>query len=113
MLDTDYVRVADKSEIPIGKMKKVQLDDNEILIVNLNGKYYAISSRCTHMKGDLSKGSLEGEIVTCPKHGAKFNITTGKMAEKPRVGIFRPKAADLATYEVKTEKEYVLVKKAK
>lgn len=110
-MDNKYVKVADKSEIPVGKMKKVQVDNKEILIVNLNGTFYAISDRCTHMKGDLSMGSLEGEVVTCPRHGAKFNVTTGKMMGKPRVGIFRPKAADLVTYEVKIEKEDVLVKK--
>jgi len=110
-MDNEFVRIAEKSEIPIGKMKKVQIDNRELLIVNVDGKYYVVSSKCTHMKGDLSMGSLDGKIVTCPKHGAKFNVTTGEVVEKPKIGIFRPKTANLVTYEVKIEKENILVKK--
>jgi len=73
-----FVKVAETSEIPAGKMKLVKLEEKEILISNVNGNYYAIVNRCTHRGGDLSKGSLDGNIVTCPVHGAKFDVTTGK-----------------------------------
>jgi nitrite reductase/ring-hydroxylating ferredoxin subunit len=53
-LESDFVRVAGKAEIPMGKMKMVKLEDKEILIANVNGNYYAIANRCTYAKGDLS-----------------------------------------------------------
>ena len=59
----DYVKVADISEIPFGKMKMVTVGGKEVLIVNLDGKFYAIRNKCTHQGGDLSKGKLEGNVV--------------------------------------------------
>ncbi len=55
-MESGYVRVANKSEIGMGKMKKVVLDDREILIANVNGKYYAVDNICTHFGGNLSEG---------------------------------------------------------
>ena len=60
------VKVAETSEIPLGRMKAVKLAEKEVLIANVNGVYYAIGNICTHSQGDLSKGTLEGNIVTCP-----------------------------------------------
>jgi len=69
-LESNFVRVAGKAEIPIGKMKMVKFLDREILIANVNGNYYAIGNKCTHANGDLSQGILEGNVVTCPKHNS-------------------------------------------
>lgn len=109
-MESGYVRVAGKSEIPIGKMKMVKLEDKEILIANVNGNYYAIANRCTHAKGDLSQGSLQDNIVTCPKHGSKFDVTTGKVISPPRVGLFHPKIKDEPSYQVKVENENIMIK---
>jgi nitrite reductase/ring-hydroxylating ferredoxin subunit len=89
-VESDYVRVADKSEIAGGKMKKVTLDDKEILIANVSGNYYAVGSECTHFGGDLSEGVLEGNVVTCPNHRAKFDVTTGKVVSPPAEALDRP-----------------------
>lgn len=109
-MESGHVRVAGKSEIPVGKMKMVRLDGKEILIANVNGSYYAIGNRCTHAGGDLSQGSLQGNIVTCPKHGAKFDVTTGKVISPPKVGLFHPKIKDEPSYQVKVENEHILIK---
>ena len=50
----------------------------EIMIANIDGKYYAISDRCRHSNASLSMGSLNGKVVTCPLHGAQFDVTTGR-----------------------------------
>jgi 3-phenylpropionate/trans-cinnamate dioxygenase ferredoxin subunit len=65
----EFVKAASISEVPAGKMKKVKVGENEVLIANVGGKYYAIGNRCTHAGGSLSEGLLEGNVVTCPKHG--------------------------------------------
>jgi nitrite reductase/ring-hydroxylating ferredoxin subunit len=80
-----FVKVAEASEIPSGKMKMVKFEEKEILIANVNGAYYAIANGCTHAGGDLSKETLNGTTVTCLKHGAKFDITSGKVVSQPKV----------------------------
>jgi 3-phenylpropionate/trans-cinnamate dioxygenase ferredoxin subunit len=104
-----FVKVAETSDIPVGKMKMVKLEEKEILVVNVNGNYYAIANRCTHARGDLSKGSLEGNIVTCPRHGAKFDVTTGKVVSGPKMLFLHPKINDEPSYEVKVEGKEVLL----
>jgi nitrite reductase/ring-hydroxylating ferredoxin subunit len=104
------MRVADKSEIAVGKMKKVTLDDKEILIANVYGNYYAVGSECTHFGGDLSEGVLEGNVVTCPNHRAKFDVTTGRVVSPPAEALDRPDIEDLPSYLVKVENQYIAVK---
>ena len=104
-MESSYVRVAGKTEIPVGKMKAVKLEGKEILIANVNENYYAIGNRCTHAGGDLSQGVLEGNIVTCPKHHAKFDVTTGKVVSQPKMGLFHPKVNDEPTYQARVDDE--------
>ena len=99
-----------KTEIPIGKTKMVKFLDREILIANVNRTYYAIGNKCTHANGDLSQGTLEGNVVTCPKHNSKFDVATGKVVAPPKVGFFHPKIHDEPSYSLKVEGENVLIK---
>lgn len=107
----EFVKIAETSEIPIGKMKKVSIEEKEILIVNLDGNYYAIENRCTHAGGDLSKGSLDGKIVTCPRHGSRFDITTGKSVSGPKILFLRSKTKDVSSFEVKVEGKDIMLKR--
>lgn len=98
-----FFEVAKTNEVPNGTMKAASIQDKEILIVNYDGNYYAINRICTHMGGDLSKGKLEGKIVTCPRHGSKFDVTTGKSISGPRIGFLKLKTKDEPSYQVKVE----------
>jgi len=104
------VKVAETSEIPAGKMKMVKVQEKEILVVNVDGNYYAIANRCTHRGGDLSKGSLNGNIITCPVHGARFDVTTGKTISGPKILLFKSKAEDEPSFEVKIKGKDVMLK---
>lgn len=104
-----FVKVAETSEIPLGQMKAVKLGEKEVLIVNVNGVYYAIENGCTHMHGDLSKGTLEGNTVTCFKHKAKFDVTTGKVVSGPKIPLMHPKIKDEPTYAVKVQGNDILL----
>lgn len=74
-----YVEVAKVNEIPSGKMKHVELDVKEIVVSNVNGKFYAMDDRCGHMNALLSMGNLSNDnLVTCPFHGARFDVTKWK-----------------------------------
>lgn len=75
--------VAKTSEIPSGKMKHVEADGQEIVIVNLNGKFYALCDRCFHTNAPLSNGILKGNTLICALHGAQFDVATGKKIGDP------------------------------
>src|SRR5437763_6932930 len=85
-------------------MKAVEVGDEIICVVNVEGKYYAIDDICTHEGGPLADGSLEGYEVECPRHGSKFDVRTGEVTNPP---ADTPEPA----YEVKVEDNSILVKK--
>lgn len=101
----EMVAVAETAEVPPGKMKKVTVDGKEILIANVEGKYHAIGSKCTHRGGDLSKGVLSGKVVKCPRHGARFDVATGGV-------MAGPAKKSVPTFEVKVEDTNILLKKS-
>ncbi len=109
-MELGYVRAADKSEILIGKMKKISMQGKEVLIANVNRSFYAIGNVCTHERGDLSQGTLEGNVVTCPKHKSKFDVTTGKVVSPPKMMLFHPKTKDEPSFSLKTENNDILIK---
>ena len=59
----------------------------EIVIANLHGKFYAFADRCGHMNARLSRGNINQNVVTCPFHHAKFDITSGKKKAEPVLEI--------------------------
>jgi nitrite reductase/ring-hydroxylating ferredoxin subunit len=72
------VEVAKVTEIPVGTMKRVTAFGEHILLSNVAGKIYATQNDCGHQRASLARGTLDGSIVTCPLHGAKFDVTTGR-----------------------------------
>jgi len=108
-INSDFVKVAEKSEIPVGMMKKVILNSKEILIANVGDKFYAIGNKCTHAGGDLSKGSLDSNIITCPRHGSRFDVTTGKSISGPKILFITLKAKDEPIFPVKVEGNDILI----
>ena len=78
-----FVNVADVNDVPAGKMKHIEVGEKEILLANPDGKVYALCDRCSHMNAPLSMGNLNGKVVTCAMHGARFDVTTGKKVAEP------------------------------
>ena len=83
MEKNQFVHLASVDGIPTGKMKHVAADGNEILVANVEGKFYAICDRCSHNNIPLSMGHLKDNVITCPMHGARFDIKTGKKLADP------------------------------
>src|SRR5918998_4385382 len=77
------VDVADVNDVPAGKMKHIEVGEKEILLANPEGRVYALCDRCSHMNALLSMGTLNGKVVTCAAHGARFDVTTGKKEAEP------------------------------
>jgi nitrite reductase/ring-hydroxylating ferredoxin subunit len=78
------VAVAKAKEVPPGTMKGVEVEGHKLLVANLDGQFFAMRSVCNHMGGPLEKGRLEGSVVTCPWHGSKWDVKTGKLVQFPR-----------------------------
>src|SRR5918996_4498095 len=76
--------IARVDEIPHGTLKHVEVQGKEIVISNIDGKFYAMDDRCGHMNARLSMGNISNDsIVTCPFHGARFDAITGKKVKEP------------------------------
>lgn len=67
------------AEVPPGHAIRL----GEVAVFNVNGTLYGTQAQCTHMGGPLCEGKLDGAVVTCPFHGAQFDVTTGKVLRGP------------------------------
>ena len=102
MADSDFVQVAAVSELPPGDMKVVDVGEEQVLLVNVDGAVHACEDICTHAYASLSEGDLDGNEVQCPLHGAVFNVATGKALTPPAVDPLR-------TFAVRVEGDAILV----
>ena len=75
------IKVADAEGILPGTMREVSVEGEKVLIANVEGRFQAIGNRCPHLNTRLSRGTLEGQIVTCPGHGSRFDVTDGSVVE--------------------------------
>lgn len=97
-----FIKVASAKELGTGEIIGVEAGGKPILVVNLNGKYYAIGNVCTHMGCMLSDGALKGENVQCPCHGSVFDVKTGTVVHGPAQ---KPEPV----FQVKVEGDQILV----
>jgi 3-phenylpropionate/trans-cinnamate dioxygenase ferredoxin subunit len=104
-----FVDVAAVDDIRTGAMKPFAVAGKEILIVNHYGSYYAIARRCPHLGGDLSKGTLDGTTVTCPRHHSRFDVTTGNCLSGPKIGPLKLSTKDTTGYQVRVEGQRIQV----
>jgi len=109
-------RIASTTELTDGIMKKYQVKDTEILVARIEGRYYAAQNKCPHFGGDLSKGKLEGRIVTCPRHGSQFKVADGSVVRWLKgaglissIGKILKSPHKLITYNTKIEGQDILV----
>ena len=65
-------------ELLPGESRVAEVDGVQVAVFNLDGTFYAIEDVCTHDGGELTGGTLEGHEITCPRHGARFDIRTGE-----------------------------------
>lgn len=120
----DFVEIGKAGELANGTMKEISIQGQKILLAFTGGKYYAVPNRCTHMGGNLSKGKLEGTIVTCPLHGSQFDLKDGSVVRwlkgsgvmslagrtMSAIGAAAKMEKSLTTYEVKLAGDKILAK---
>ena len=79
----EFVQAVTEQELLPGERVFIEVDEQPIVIFNVSGKYYAIGDLCTHDDGPLGEGALEGHQIICPRHGARFDIRSGKALSMP------------------------------
>jgi 3-phenylpropionate/trans-cinnamate dioxygenase ferredoxin subunit len=94
--------VARASEIAPGTTRRVEVDGVGVLVCNVDGSYYAVEDVCTHDGGALDACELDGPRIMCPRHGAFFDVTTGKALTLPAV-------IPLPTYPVRVDGDALYV----
>lgn len=97
-----FVKVARLDDIAPGELLRVEVNGRLICLANVDGQVYAVDDDCTHISGPLDQGELEGCVLTCPLHLARFDVCTGKVLRGPA-------REDLPTYDVRIDGDDILV----
>ena len=99
---TDFISVATTDDLNDGEGTVVEANGYTIALFRVDDDFHAIGNECTHSGGPLGEGELNGTTVTCPWHGAQFDVTSGEVLEPP--------ADDSEpAYEVRVDDDKVLV----
>lgn len=80
----------------------VEVDGEPVCLAKVDGEVYAFTDDCTHIGGPLNEGELDGDVLTCPWHGAQFNVRTGKVLRGPA-------RQDIQTYAVRVDNQDIFV----
>ena len=96
------IKVAEVSDVDPGEAKTVEVDGQALALFNVDGTFYATDNTCSHVGGPLGEGALIGKEITCPLHGAQFDVTSGKV-------LGGPARSDVKCFNVKVEGNEVFV----
>lgn len=100
---SDFIQVAKVTDIPDPGRQLVEVDDRLVALFHVDGAFYCIDDVCTHDGGPLAEGRLQGYEIACPRHGARFDIRSGRV-------LTMPATEDTVAHEVKVEGDDVYVK---
>jgi len=78
-----WIPVAAASSIQDGDYAQIEVDGSLVAVFNVGGQFYAIDDICTHDGGELAGGAMDGDVVICPRHGARFCLRTGAALTPP------------------------------
>src|SRR6059058_5864953 len=100
---TEFINVAKLDNLDDGELMAVEVDGEPVCLAKVDGAVYAFTDNCTHIGGPLNEGELDGEVITCPWHGAQFNVCTGKVLRGPA-------RENILTYPVRVEGQSILIR---
>lgn len=92
----EWTRVCKLADLPEGARRVADVDGAAVAVFNIAGRFYAIEDVCTHDGGELASGELKGCEITCPRHGARFDVRSGQVTAPPAyeaVAVFAVRAA--------------------
>ncbi|MES9831656.1 MAG: non-heme iron oxygenase ferredoxin subunit [Candidatus Thiodiazotropha sp. LLP2] len=97
-----WIEVSKSDELPPGKMKRFEFEQQRYLIVNAEGQIYAVEDQCSHEDVSLYLGCIQGQNIKCSLHGSRFCLKTGAPLEEPAT-------ESIATFPVKIEDNQILI----
>ena len=92
--ECEFFEIAAAADVPNGERLFVEIDEVYLVLFNIGGQIFAIEDVCSHDDGPLGDGDLDRYEVACPRHGARFDVRTGKALTLPAV-------KDISAYPVK------------
>jgi len=98
----EFVTIASVEELGNGERLFLEVGGFPIALFNIAGKYFAIADVCSHDDGPVAEGELNGFEIACPRHGARFDLQTGKALTFPAV-------VDIPAYPIKIEDGAILI----
>ena len=96
----EFVEIAPLADLPVGERLFIEVSGRPIVIINLAGKLFAIGDVCSHDNGPVGDGELEGDEIICPRHGARFDIRSGKVTSLPAI-------VDIPAYPVRVVNGFI------
>jgi len=79
----DFIAVGSVEELKDGDRLFVDIDGKPVVVLKIAGQYYAIADVCSHDEGPVGEGEIEGFEIICPRHGARFDIRSGRVLALP------------------------------
>ncbi|MGH7162085.1 MAG: Rieske (2Fe-2S) protein [Planctomycetota bacterium] len=83
----DYRAVCRADEVPPGAGRLVEPGGRALALFNVDGRFYAVDNTCLHAGGPICEGTLDGATVTCPWHGWRFDVITGRTPMNSKVAL--------------------------
>ena len=100
----EFVTVARVGDLGPGEVKLVEIGELRIALTNVDGSFFAVDDACPHVQGPLSEGGLEGEVITCPWHGSRFDVRSGEL-------LGAPATTGVSSYAVRVEGDDVQIER--
>lgn len=98
----EFVKVASVDEIAPGERMWIEFEEETVILINVKGQFFCIADLCSHDDGPLEDGTISDFEIECPRHGARFDIRTGK-------ALCLPATSPIPFYQVKVEDGAVLI----
>jgi 3-phenylpropionate/trans-cinnamate dioxygenase ferredoxin subunit len=92
-----------------GEMKKFTVNGTDLLIARLDEGFFALANKCPHMGGSLADGVLEGDVVRCPRHGARYDLRTGNNVGEATLLFIKTKPGAAKSFPASLEDGVVYV----
>ena len=96
-------RAASVDDVPVGEVRVFRVDGIDVAVANVGGTFYAIDDVCSHVGGPLGEGRIFGDQVECPRHGARFDVKTGRPRTLPAVMPVRTFPVEVEGNDIKVD----------
>ena len=100
---SEFTKVTKLDELSAAGKMLVEVEDRLVVLFHVDGQVYCMDDVCTHDGGPLSDGELDGCQIACPRHGARFDVTTGG-------ALTMPATQDTLCHYVKVDDQFIYVK---